>query len=284
MAVLIVTFDGLDRELVTRFNATNVTEMEEFDTYDNSTGMTTIITNELWASFITGETWREHGIVSKNRPKSDLLFEVEKLNRFWWWRKFQGIRHRVYGWIPFLNSENRKYDKRDLKTDSIFEEVPNSKAIDVRSYNIGYNYNLMKPLDFDIMLGLDELERFTEWKKQELFESLEKDYDLVMAHFHKPDHIHHWFWELGNMDRVEQTYHEMDRMAAEIKGKADKEGFDTVLFISDHGLPDVENGGHNENPFYSCNRELFADGTPHITDFHDKVLELTNSDVSNIDV
>jgi hypothetical protein len=76
----------------------------------------------------------------------------------------------------------------------------------------------------------------------------------------------------------------MDEMAAEIQQKAEEEGFDTVLFISDHGLPDVENGGHNENAFYSCNRELFGDKTPHVTDFHDKILELAGSDVSDVDV
>lgn len=66
--------------------------------------------------------------------------------------------------------------------------------------------------------------------------------------------------------------------------KGEEEGFDTVLFVSDHGLPDVEKGGHNENAFYSCNKELFGDKTPHITDFHDKILELTDSETSDIDV
>jgi 2,3-bisphosphoglycerate-independent phosphoglycerate mutase len=143
----------------------------------------------------------------------------------------------------------------------------------------------MKPLDFDVKLGMEELERFTEWKKRELFKAMEADYDLVMAHFHKADHIHHWFWEVGKMDKVEETYHEMDELAAEIKEKAEEEGFDTVLFISDHGLPDIENGGHNENAFYSCNRELFGEEVAHITDFHDKILELVMvEDTTEIEV
>nr|EGQ40809.1 MAG: type I phosphodiesterase / nucleotide pyrophosphatase [Candidatus Nanosalinarum sp. J07AB56] len=274
----------MDYKLIQKLGVKSLTDMEKFESYNNSTGMTTIITNELWASFITGKTWREHGIISKNRPESELLFKVEKLNRFWWWRKFQGIRHKIYGWIPFLSSGNRKYTRQDLKSRTMFEQVHSSKAIDVRSYNVGYNYDLMTPLEFDLSLAVEELDRLTNWKKQELFDSMGKDHDLVMAHFHKPDHIHHWFWEVGKMDKVEETYHEMDEMAAEIKEKAEKEGFDTVLFVSDHGLPDVENGGHNENAFYSCNKELFGDKTPHITDFHDKILELTGSETSDIDV
>lgn len=42
--------------------------------------------------------------------------------------------------------------------------------------------------------------------------------------------------------------------------------------MSDHGLPTEE--GHNENAFYSCNRELFGSETPKITDFHDRILEI----------
>ncbi|MFB6216480.1 MAG: alkaline phosphatase family protein [Candidatus Aenigmatarchaeota archaeon] len=282
--ILIVTFDGLDSDLVHRFQLTDVTSFTESGSLNNSAGMTTIITNELWASFITGETWKKHDIVSKNRPDSDVLFKLEKLNKFRWWQKFQGARPQIYSWIPFLNSNVRKYDKRDIGCDTIFERVPNSKAIDVRSYNVGYNYDLMKPLEQDIELATEELERFTRWKKQELFDSMEQGYDLIMAHFHKPDHIQHWFWEVGKMDKVEETYHEIDDMAAEIKQKAQKEGFDTVLFVSDHGLPDVENGGHNENAFYSCNRELFGYETPHITDFHDKILEVVGSDISSVEV
>ncbi|MFB6245460.1 MAG: hypothetical protein ABEJ03_03900, partial [Candidatus Nanohaloarchaea archaeon] len=73
--VLVVTFDGMDIELIREYGCEHLMGMEEFGTLDNSTGISTIITNELWAGFITGETWEEHGIVSKNRPESDFLFE-----------------------------------------------------------------------------------------------------------------------------------------------------------------------------------------------------------------
>lgn len=88
------------------------------------------------------------------------------------------------------------------------------------------------------------------------------------------------------MEKVEETYHEADRFAGEILEKAEENGFETVIFMSDHGLPDVEEGGHNENAFYSCNHELFGEETPHITDFHDKILELTSQedDLEGIDL
>jgi hypothetical protein len=283
--VLIVALDGLDKELIEKYQLGSLQSQEVFGGLNNFSGITTQVTPELWASFITGSTYRDHGVIGLKRQVSDTIYRIEKLKRFSWWRKFQGLRQKLYSRIPFLASEKRKYDRRDLNTETIFEDIPNSKAIDVRSYNIGYNYGLMKPLEFDVDLAVEELERFTEWKKQELFDSMEADYDMVMAHFHKADHIHHWFWEVGKMDKVEETYREMDEMAAEIQQKAEEEGFDTVLFMSDHGLPDVENGGHNENAFYSCNRELFGDKTPHITDFHDKILELCDRKVtSGVDI
>jgi len=284
---LIITFDGMDIELIREYGCKNLMGMEEFGTLDNTTGISTIITNELWASFITGETWKKHGVISKNRPSSDFLFQIEKLNRYRFFRKFMGLRRSFYKNVPFLNSEIRAYDKRDLKVPSIFDKVGNSKAIDVRSYNVGYNYDLMKPLQINVKEATEELERFTEFKRKELFESMEEDHNLIMAHFHKPDHIHHWYWEVGKMDKVEETYHEMDKFAGEILEKAEENGFDTVIYMSDHGLPDVENGGHNENAFYSCNHELFGDKTPHITDFHDKVLEIVDQkdeEIEGVDV
>jgi|APHM01.1.fsa_nt_gi hypothetical protein len=63
------------------------------------------------------------------------------------------------------------------------------------------------------------------------------------------------------MDEVEETYREMDKMAAEIKQKAKEEGFDTIIFMSYHGLPDVENGEHNKRAFYSVNHVRFGDTT-----------------------
>lgn len=284
--ILVLAFDGMDYELIERYECENLAGSKEFGILNNSEGISTIITNELWASFITGDTWKRHGIIGKNRPESDLLFKIEKFNRFWWWRKFKAVRRRSYELVPFVDSEIRKYDCRDLKIPSIFDKIHESKAIDVRSYNIGYNYDLMRPLKESVELATEELERFTKWKKQELFESMEEEYDLIMAHFHKADHIHHWFWEVGKMDKVEKTYQEMDQLAADIKEKARAEGFDTVIFVSDHGLPTVEKGGHNKNAFYSCNHDLFGEKTPHITEFHDKILEIAGqeSDLEGIDI
>jgi predicted AlkP superfamily pyrophosphatase or phosphodiesterase len=221
----------------------------------------------------------DHGIVGLTRPKSDLLAKIEGLNRYEFFSRFSGLRRKLYKELPFVEGSSRKPDKGDLECETFFHRISNSKAIDVPSYNIGYSVDLMSILErCGVEEAVKELDRFEKYKKNELFEAMEEDYDLLMAHFHKPDHIHHWYWEVGKIEKVEEMYREMDEFAEEIIEKA-KGKFDTIIFMSDHGLPDVERGGHNDNAFYSCNNELFPESTPHITDFHDKILALANKTV-----
>jgi hypothetical protein len=284
--VLIVAFDGLDYDLIKEFNLEHICQ-QEFGSIENKEGIDTIVTTELFASFITGKTWKKHGAVGLGKFQNPWLDSLEKkLNRNKFFRKFSGLRKNIYKNMPLLNGRTTSFTRDDMKIDTIFEKVPNSKAIDVPSYNYGYNVKLMDTIQEQGLEAAEkDLDRFTKWKKWELFDEMEKDHDLIMAHFHKPDHIHHWYWEVGKMDKVKQTYYEMDEFAGEILDKAEKTGFDTVIFMSDHGLPDVENGGHNENAFYSSNRQLFGVETPHITDFHDEVLKIVNGqDIMDIDV
>lgn len=273
--VLIIAFDGMDHELIQEYGLEYITQ-KEFDTFDNTTGINTIVTTELFASFITGKTWEGHGALGLGKHKNSTLELLEsKLNRYDLFKNFSGLRRRVYSEMPLIDGSRSDFTRKDLKEDSIFDKISKSRAIDVPSYSIRYNVKLMDLLEEHGLESAEgELDRFTEAKRKELFGEMEKNHNLVMAHFHKPDHIHHWYWEVGKMDKVEETYHEMDEFAGEILKKAEENGFDTVIFMSDHGLPDVENGGHNENAFYSCNHELFGDKTPHITEFHDKILEL----------
>lgn len=64
-------------------------------------------------------------------------------------------------------------------------------------------------------------------------------------------------------------YKETDKLAGKIKKKALQKGYEKIIFMSDHGLPTEE--GHNENAFYSSNKQLFGDEKPRITDFRDEL-------------
>jgi hypothetical protein len=54
---LIIAFDGLDYELIQEFGLETIPQ-REFGKIDNTTGITSIVTYELFASFITGKTWK----------------------------------------------------------------------------------------------------------------------------------------------------------------------------------------------------------------------------------
>lgn len=70
MNCLVVAFDGLDHHLINRYGCDALREMEEFGTFDNHTGIHSVATSELFASFITGKTHVDHGVtgLSKTSP------------------------------------------------------------------------------------------------------------------------------------------------------------------------------------------------------------------------
>lgn len=280
---LIIAFDGLDYDLIKKYNCKNI-QQKEFGKIDNHTGITTIVTSEVFASFITGKTWEEHGIIGLRRPTSDFLYKIEKLNRYKFFRKFTGLRRSICKNLPFVDGRERDVNKDDLKTSTFFDEIPNSKAIDVPSYNKGYYVKINEFFDlFGIKDAEKELNRFEKCKKRELFEAVDQDYNLIMAYFHKPDYIQHWYWEVGKMEQVKKMYEEMDGLAKEILNRA-RDKFDTIIFMSDHGLPDKKGEGHNEKAFYSCNKELFPKKVPHITDFYSKILDLNEGEIESINI
>jgi hypothetical protein len=132
------------------------------------------------------------------------------------------------------------------------------RNLDVVNRNYGYFWDEM------------EYER----RKREIFRPVNRWFDFCLIHFHRPDVHQHFYGDMSidsfDKGKLEQLYRETDELAARIIGYF-SDDYDTITFMSDHGLPTQEE--HNENAFYSCNKELFGSETPHITDFHDVILE-----------
>lgn len=59
--VLVIAFDGLDKELIDKFQLNNVPQYE-YGFIENRENIKEVKTSELFTSFITGLTWEEHGI------------------------------------------------------------------------------------------------------------------------------------------------------------------------------------------------------------------------------
>lgn len=272
--VLIVALDGLDYELIKKHNCQNIMQ-EEFGKIDNHKGIKKRATEELFTSFITGNLSNKHGVVGHYIYKSQKVEYIENFFRkLGPLNRFRKIRNALY---EYFNAEPTKPTHNVIRTDTIFDKIPNSKALNVPGYNP--SPLLIKPLYFIPLRTYDSIsgvEKITncEFNCQcnELFEEIDKGYDLLMSHFQKPDIYQHIY--IGKNDKmIKNLYKEMDAFANEIKEKA-KEKFDVIIFMSDHGLEDKKDKGqHNKNAFYSLNVDLGLN-TPHMTDFHDLIINL----------
>lgn len=294
--VLVIAFDGLDKELIDDYGCDNI-KQQEYGNIDNNKNIAFIKTSELFASFITGYNYEEHGVVGlKKRIYSNNWKNVvvEKLAP----KKKRKTKRGFYRLYSVLNKVLRTditeigYSRNDLDSKSLFDDIEGSRAMFVPSYNpdpLWATGSLLSPLSFGY--GVSRVEKIIdrrcfEPRKAQLFSELENSIisprPFLMCHFHKPDYIHHFYADedsFGGEDldekKVRKMYNEMDQFAQEIKEKAEEAGYDTIIFMSDHGRP--ADLGHNENAFYSCNKELFGGETPHITDFHGKILDLTGN-------
>lgn len=119
---------------------------------------------------------------------------------------------------------------------------------------------VLTPLKYDIH-GLKTCERQIEkehsYRVRQLFRRMEDGYDFLMCHLHKFDWVQHLYGEKrANYDetKLENYYEQADELAGRIKDIAERNGFDTIIFVSDHGLPIDD--GHNEQAFYSCNKRF----------------------------
>jgi hypothetical protein len=286
-SVLVIAFDGLDKELIEKFNLQNV-KQHEYGDIDNKTGMSIIKTGELFASFITGKTYEEHGVKGL-RPVNIALKDriIDKLFPTALLQNLRGATRLQDTLKTALNYRDTRADKHDLKTDTLFEEIENSKALFVPSYNRtpfsrahGTGFELRNLLVEEKPSGyIWDLHEYP-GRKEKLFRPINKWYDFTMVHFHRPDAHQHFYGDknigsghdLYDEEKLKKLYKETDELAGKILDYF-QDDYSYIIFMSDHGLPTEK--AHNENAFYSCNKELFGDNTPKITEFHDKIIELT---------
>lgn len=282
---LVIALDGMDKELIDEFDLEHI-KQEEYGQIDNQTGLTETFTSELFASFITGKTHEDHGIKGLNRWSNKKVGKVENLiEKIPLSHKTESLRKAVIESINSLEAKKSKYDKSDLKCETIFEEVENSRAMFIPAYNPSPFWVIgsgLKPMKYGFSLD-ETVEHYDtrefRHRKEQLFKELENDItgarDFLMCHFHRPDIYHHLYGdkEIGAFDqeKLYTLYQELDEFVGEIVERAEDAGYERIIFMSDHGLPTKK--GHNENAFYSSNEKLFPAKKPQIVDFHKKLLE-----------
>lgn len=280
-SVLIVAFDGLDYDLIQRYDCRTFLEMEEFGRIDNQTGIDTVVTCELFASFITGKTHEDHGVTEVKtwiNPKKGHL--IDAICTKWRRRNIRGFQ-RLYELLKrILGADRRWYDKSDIPVQTLFDTVLDSKAIDVSAYNPHPLQRLTAMWDIlNVGGSLEDSRALAEMEHRDTVSKLnslldEPAYSLAMCHLAKPDQYQHLYAgdkALEDWNEVKKMYKEIDSIASSILEKATPK-YDTVLFMSDHGLPSKNQ--HNENAFYAVTTETEFD-TPHITDFYQWIVDRT---------
>jgi hypothetical protein len=267
--VCILAYDGLDIELVEKFNLPNL-KQEEYGKIDIS-DFEKIATPILWGSFITGENLEPYFTEKKGSMFLRNIFRVpyqfikknisakltvsirKRLEKV-------GILQEVTGEISLRNVT------RDLNRKTIFDLTDDSLGLNIPSYNLNRKPKCsMKDKIEGVLSDSDYWDNvwdcFDETKR-ELLNNLDRD--LVMAWFCPADWIGH-IWR-GDMEIMQKTYRILDNFAEMVKEKFD--GW--ILIAADHGMKPLGRFGDHTNlnyGFYSSNRKLGLNA-PKLTDFY----------------
>lgn len=266
--MLVVGFDGLDHEKIRKYECENLVQ-ESFGRLD--TEEIKLSTPPLWASLITGEKPEVHGIESMLEFRGEKVRHVDKyvlgfLEKFG--ISAMHLRRALYYYL--FDSSQFVKDKEFMEVDSVFEEVADSKALDIPGYSeypyiAGKSY-VGKALRKRPPVSKERVERDMEaehmYRKNQLFGKI-GEHKLVMQHFHYADWFQHLFFK---GERDQELYEKIDGLAGEILEQAGGETL--VVFCSDHGLID---GGHRDQAFYSVNTDIGSN--IQITSLMDKCLE-----------
>jgi hypothetical protein len=280
--VLVVAFDGMDKELIEEFELENVRQ-EEFGFIDNYSDTFSIKTTELFATFITGENYDKTGIKGisphlftfRNQFLDLVIPEILP-------RKIPGFFRLRTSLQTLLGLDTMYYDREDIECETLFDEIDNSKAWFVPPYDWSiFQVTGAKGQAYRYGFHTEQVEEYWrtrefEYRKKCLFKGINKFYDFSMVHIHFIDAYQHMIDVGDSIDRgdLEDVYKEFDELAGEVLSEY-KDEFEYIIFMSDHGLPTEKS--HNKNAFYSCNKDLF-DKEPKISDFHDKILDVVKED------
>ncbi|MFB6144810.1 MAG: alkaline phosphatase family protein [Candidatus Aenigmatarchaeota archaeon] len=275
--VLVVAFDGLDRELIDEFGLEEI-KMQEYGEIDNDTGISKRMTSELFTTFITGKTHEEHGIkgLSQDESDRDLVSKIPKSIRY----RLKKSERLMEAAGALLGWENQDIYTRDqIRCDTLFDEISNSKDLNIPVYSEN-TYMERMFLGFRLGFGSDVVERDLEAehdkRKKETMNAISEGYDFLMSHFFYPDTFQHLYEGTDNeKENLREMYEQMDRLAGKIRRNAKYAGFDTIIFISDHGRP--TKSAHNTNAFYSSNKELYQKN-PRMKDFYEDILQISGQD------
>ncbi|RLG72248.1 MAG: hypothetical protein DRO23_10740 [Thermoprotei archaeon] len=272
MKVLILAFDGLEHDLVIKWRLRNIMQVK-YGKYPapKSPKHGKPHTPSAWISFITGKDANVHGI-DDWWTYGKILDWVRYKPPFIWIKNKRKIL-----WRLGLRPKPRLYNKKDLKYSTVFEVIKPSIPLFIPGYNepSEIHYELNRALEKGISTYEKAIWKIYEYRVKVLFESLNKEWRLLMCWFGIADlmgHIH-----MCRPWKLMKAYFALDRLAKEIRASIDKDVF--LLIVSDHGMKLMSDGtgDHSESGFYSISKPIEWFKPKKITDFYNLILKLVKT-------
>jgi hypothetical protein len=270
MNVLVILFGGVDCRYLEEFDCPNLEQRHHGKVTVDELWNDRDVATQITSQFITGNTWRRSGVRGRKRYICENTELIEKkLLRTWssshplldtFERKTRLLRRGFYAYDDRFHLRERNYMADDLTCETLFDRVPDNKAIYVPSYNPEPSWaldrNILHPKLFP-SLGeegaLDLAEKNFSWRRKKLFAETEADHQLLVAQFQILDSFQHLYLVYSDepqMDEIEEIYRRIDELAGEILDAFDQ--YDRVLFLSDNGAAhDLPGRTHYNRPFYS---------------------------------
>jgi len=214
--IVILGLDGLEYDYVVEFNCKNLMQ-ESFGKTDISefSEPRTVV---IWSSFLAGKNLEERILkMGKNFWKFQLDPSETFFSKFKKWKAIDvpGFTYKY---------ENHKREREALK--AYFEDKISVEEHDAIAFE-NHREN-----------------------KEELFEALKKDYEIVMGYFALADTIGHL--SFGVKPKMKLIYKELDDIAKKVRKKVDK-----VLIVSDHGMKAIGRyGDHSNYGFWSFSEKV----------------------------
>ncbi|MBN2478079.1 alkaline phosphatase family protein [Candidatus Micrarchaeota archaeon] len=231
--IVIVGIDGLEYDYVKEFNLPNLMQRNHGTT--DLSEFEEPRTMVIWSSFMAGKNLEKEILSRKN------LWEFRLKPEETFFSKFN--KHIAID-VPGYTQDMEQHNKERQAMKDYFVD----KKISVEEYD-------------ELVL------RHHEKIKDRFFESLEKDYDIVMGYFGAADVIGHL--SFGIKSKMKIIYKEMDEIVRKTSEKADK-----MIVISDHGMKAVGRfGDHSDHGFWSVNFDIKLE-KPKPTEFYKILADL----------
>lgn len=289
--LLVVIFGGADHLFLSKFDCPNLKQAQWGKVQVDDLWEDRDVATQITAQLITGKTWRENGVNERKKVKYIYRSAIARWLEntiFKNIKKGRGRRNALYNLLGWkFTTISREFLKDDLLCPTLFDLIPDSKAVYVPAYNPeptwALDRNILDPRfypELGVEGAIDLREKHYFWRKKRFMDALEgPPCKLLMGQFQYLDstqHLYLSYHEEDRMDKVEEAYKLIDEFAGEIIEKA-KGKYDRILFISDNGAArkiDYKPTHHNR-PFFSTNFEEEFEGT-NMRDFFNHIQRWAN--------